>query len=65
MTSPLQNCSGLVLPSTLMPGSAPVSAMIFASGVPSFAFWRSVSSNRMTPEIAVFIASVERNSISR
>ena len=33
----------------LAAGSEPASLMIFASGVPSLAFWRMVSSYRMIP----------------
>ena len=51
IVSPGQNGSGLAPASTLMPGSAPAASMILASGVPSLAFWRMVSSYRMTPEM--------------
>ena len=49
--SPGESGSGLAPASTLMPGIAPVSAMILTSGVPSFAAWRMVSSKRITPEM--------------
>ncbi len=44
MTSPGENGSGFVPLSTLMPGSEPAFSISFTSGVPSFAFWRMVSS---------------------
>lgn len=57
--------SALAPVSTLIPGMEPAAFMMSTSGVPSLAFWRIVSSYRMTPEMCDFIASVERNSISR
>ena len=50
MVSPWLNGSGLVPLSTLMPGSAPAASISLVSGVPSLAFWRMVSSYRITPE---------------
>jgi hypothetical protein len=40
--SPGQSGSGFAPASTLIPGIAPVSAMILTSGVASFALWRIV-----------------------
>ena len=47
--SPSASASGLAPRSTLMPGMMPWSSRIFTSGVPSVAFWRMVSSKRITP----------------
>jgi hypothetical protein len=55
----------LVPASTLMPGSAPVASIFWTSGRPSLAFWRIVSSKRMTPEMWLRIASMAVNIISR
>jgi hypothetical protein len=49
ITSSGANGSGFVPLSTLIPGMIPLSASSFASGVPSLAFWRIVSSKRITP----------------
>ncbi len=47
--SPSASASGFAPMSTLMPGMIPFAVSTSRSGVPSAAFWRSVSSKRMTP----------------
>src|SRR5688572_993236 len=64
MTSPGQNGSGFAPRSTLMPGATPFSFKIFTSGVPSAAFWRIVSSYRITPLMYSAMRGA-RNSSSR
>jgi hypothetical protein len=49
--SPLVPNKGLMPLSTLMPGMMPLDFISSTSGVPSSAFWYSVSSNKMTPEM--------------
>jgi len=49
--SPLVPNNGLMPLSTLMPGMMPLDFISSTSGVPSSAFWYSVSSNKMTPEM--------------
>ena len=65
MTSPGHIGSGCTPLSTLMPGSEPAFSITLTSDVPSLAFWRMVSSYRMTPEIYFVIASLARNINSR
>ena len=48
-TSSGDPASGVVPRSTLMPGTIPARLRTSAKGVPSWAVWRMVSSNRMTP----------------
>ena len=50
-SSPGAPASGFVPRSTLMPGRMPWRASSCGKGVPSSAFWRMVSSNRITPLI--------------
>jgi hypothetical protein len=49
IVSPSACARGFAPLSTLMPGMTPFEASSSGNGVPSSAFWRIVSSNRMTP----------------
>src|SRR5450830_2079954 len=64
MTSSGKPANGFVPPSTLMPGITPWRRSTSGNGVPSAAFWRSVSSNRITPLMASPIPAVVKR-ISR
>ena len=48
--SPGQSGRSFAPASTLMPGMMPFFARYSRNGTPSLVFWRSVSSNRITPE---------------
>src|SRR5450830_537264 len=64
MTSSGKPANGFVPPSTLMPGITPWRRRTSGNGVPSAAFWRRVSSKRITPLMASPIPAVVKR-ISR
>src|SRR5258706_11055756 len=64
IVSPFASASGFAPRSTLIPGRMPWSLRIFTSGAPSAAFWRMVSSYRITA-LMYFAAPGARNSSSR
>src|SRR5882762_9324663 len=60
--SPGESARSTVPLSTLMPGMMPFFARYWGKGMPSAAFWRAVSSNRITPDTYCSTPGVPKSS---